>query len=64
MVSDKGENQMAGMNKWFKDMIAVKAEIAEDEAAALKALAAKKMANAKGFAARAAAAKMLLAEAL
>ena len=55
---------MAGMNKWFKDMIAVKAEIAEDEAAALKALAAKKMANAKGFAARAAAAKMLLAEAL
>ena len=48
---------MAGMKSWMKEMIAVKAEIAADEAEALKKIAMAKAANAKGFAARAAAAK-------
>lgn len=53
-----GDTTMAGFKGWMKDMAAFKEEMAEEDAAALRALAAAKAANANGFAARALAARM------
>ena len=53
-----------GLNKFMKELVELKKEIAEDDAAKLKALAMKRAANAKGFARRAAEAKAKLAGSL